>query len=259
MESHNAQHYALITGANGGIGQALCQAFTEGGYQVIALDIHSEPVSALLYQDYLAVDLVKFVDHEAYADSVIINIKTLIKDGSLKVLVNNAAIQILGGIDSLTRKDWQTSLNVNLVAPFLLVQGLVDELEKVNGSVVNISSIHAKLTKKNFVAYATSKAALSGMTRAMAVDVGARIRVNAIEPAAIATDMLKEGFVGQPEKYEQLKAYHPTGNIGSPLEVAECALFLTSENNAFLHGCCIDMSGGVSSTLHDPDVLWTAQ
>jgi NAD(P)-dependent dehydrogenase (short-subunit alcohol dehydrogenase family) len=72
-----------------------------------------------------------------------------------------------------------------------LAQGLLPELEKAAGSVINISSIHARLTKKDFVAYDNSKAAISGMTRAMAVDLGPRVRVNSIEPAAIETDMLK--------------------------------------------------------------------
>ena len=93
-------------------------------------------------------------------------------------LMNNAAVQILGGFDSLTRSDWQQTLRVNLLAPCIWKQALMPGLEAAKGSVVNISSIHARLTKKNFVAYATSRAALSDMTRAMAADLGGRVRVN---------------------------------------------------------------------------------
>src|SRR3546814_11034334 len=84
--------------------------------------------------------------------------------------------------------------------------------------VLNISSIHARLTKPNFIAYATSKAALSGMTRAMAVELGARVRVNAIEPVAIDTPMLRAGFEGNDAGYEQLRIFHPVKAIGSRSE-----------------------------------------
>lgn len=117
--------------------------------------------------------------------------------------------------------------------------------------MINISSIYARLTKANFVAYASSKAALSGMTRAMAVDLGGRVRVNAIEPAAIVTDMLKAGFAGAPERFAQLQDCHPQGRIGSPEEVAALAAAIASGELRFLHGACIAMEGG-SGRLHDP-------
>jgi NAD(P)-dependent dehydrogenase (short-subunit alcohol dehydrogenase family) len=120
------------------------------------------------------------------------------------------------------------------------------------GCVINISSIHARLTKPNFVAYATSKAALSGMTRAMAVDLGGRVRVNAIEPAAISTDMLKAGFKDHPEQYAALEQCHPLGRIGTPEEVAALALSIVDGELRFLHGACVGMDGGISARLHDP-------
>jgi NAD(P)-dependent dehydrogenase (short-subunit alcohol dehydrogenase family) len=108
------------------------------------------------------------------------------------------------------------------------------------------------LTKKNFVAYATSKAALSGMTKAMAVDLGGRVRVNAIEPAAIETDMLKAGFEGKSELYRQLEAYHPLGRIGRPEEVARLALAMIEGGIDFLDGACVGLDGGISGCLIDP-------
>jgi NAD(P)-dependent dehydrogenase (short-subunit alcohol dehydrogenase family) len=180
-------------------------------------------------------------------------IQDLVGDAGLSVLVNNAATQVLGGVDSLTVSDWHHTLDVNLLAPFVLTQGLLPPLEKAHGCVINISSIHARLTKPNFVAYATSKAALSAMTRAMAVDLGSRVRVNAIEPAAIETDMLKSGFAGQPEKFAELQACHPQGRIGSPEEVAALALSVAGGELRFLHGACIGIDGGISGRLHDPN------
>src|SRR3546814_5507046 len=102
--------------------------------------------------------------------------------------------------------------------------------------VLNIRSIHARLTKPGFAAYATSKAALSGLTRAMAVELGSRVRVNAIEPAAIATPMLRAGFADNENGYRQLNDLHPSGNIGSPDELAQLARLLIASDNNFLNG-----------------------
>lgn len=242
----------LITGAAGGIGRAITQVFHEAGYRVITTDRATQlegPASA----NYLQADLERFVGDEAYAAEIIACIRQHLDGFGLDALVNNAAVQILGGSDSLTRQDWQTTLDVNLLAPFLLTQALLPELEKAEGSVVNISSIHARLTKRNFVAYATSKAALSGLTRAMAVDLGSRVRVNAIEPAAIETEMLKASFEGKPELYCQLEACHPQKRIGTPEEVAKLALTLVDGDMHFLHGACLGVDGGIAVRLFDPD------
>lgn len=243
--------YALITGAAGGIGQAMVQEFAANGYTVIATDWVPAP-EGLGAHHYLQADLARTVEDEAYAEEVFSQIKTWLGNAGLVALINNAAIQILGGAGILTRADWQQTLNVNLLAPFFWAQALLPELEAAKGSVVNISSIHARLTKKNFVAYATSKAALSGMTRAMAVDLGPRVRVNAIEPAAIETGMLKAGFAAKAELYAQLEKCHPAGRIGQPAEVAKCAAAIVQGGMPFLHGACIALDGGISGCLSDP-------
>lgn len=240
----------LITGALGGIGDALVQTFYAAGYRVIATDLAEKP-SKLIEARFLQADLARYVQDESYASEFNEVLRTEL-GGRLDVLINNAAIQILGGADSLSRQDWRSTLDVNLLAPFLLTQALLPELEATKGSVINIGSIHARLTKKNFVAYATSKAALAGMTRALAVDLGNCVRINAIEPAAIETDMLKAGFAGKPEAYAQLEHCHPQQRIGQPEEVARLALTIAEGGMNFLHGTCIAMDGGISGRLFDP-------
>lgn len=220
---------------------------------MVAVDI-TEPPLSLVDEHYIQVDLAQYAQEEAYADEIN-NVLHHILNGHLDVLINNAAIQILGGADSLTRQDWQTTLNVNLLAPFLLTQALLQELENAQGCVVNIGSIHARLTKKNFVAYSTSKAALAGITRALAVDLGSRVRINCIEPAAIETEMLKAGFEGKPELYEQLEHCHPQQRIGQPDEVARLALVIAEGGMTFLHGACISLDGGIAGRLYDPDLI----
>ncbi|MFO1337520.1 MAG: SDR family oxidoreductase [Burkholderiaceae bacterium] len=243
--------FAIVTGAAGGIGQAIAEAFDAAGYGVIATDRQPAP-QGLRCSLYLQADLARTVADEPYATELFNRIRVHVGSGQLAALVNNAAAQILGGVDTLSRADWRHTLEVNLLAPFVWTQALRADLERGRGCVVNVSSIHARLTKKNFVAYATSKAALSGMTRALAVDLGGRIRVNAIEPAAIGTDMLRAGFAGRAAELEALAGHHPLGRIGEPSEVARCALALTDGAMAFLHGACVPLDGGIGACLSDP-------
>ncbi len=243
--------WALITGANGGIGKALVTEFVEQGYQVLASDIQSSSES-IENVHFLQLDLEKFVTDEEYAGDFYAKVKTVTTEAGVSCLINNAAVQILADTSRLTRKEWQSSFNVNLTAPFFLSQLFIDDLSRNVGAIVNISSIHATQTKKEFVAYATTKAALSSMTRNMALDLGNRIRINAIEPAAIATDMLKAGFEGKETQYKALELYHPLGRVGTPKEVAKLATFLCSENAGFVQGACISASGGIQGCLSDP-------
>ena len=244
------EKFALITGASGGIGQALCSTFLENGYKVIALDRLQKEIDA---DFFIEADLDRLcVDHQ-YRTEIITKITDCLPVlNGLAVLINNAAIQIVKPMAELSIADWHQTLNVNLLAPFLLSQGLFSHLEKAEGSVVNIASIHARLTKSNFTCYATSKSALIGLTKSMAVEVGSRVRVNAICPAAIATPMLMAGFDGREDDYRLLSSIHPVGRIGQALEAAEAALFLASDKARFINGACLELDGGIGSRLHDP-------
>ncbi len=240
----------LITGASGGIGQALCRVFTEAGYWAIGLDRVSSdmPVKA-----FIEADLRKICLDTEYRIEVIDSIREHMgKDQGLDALVNNAAVQILKSTEEITVEDWHQTLDINLVAPFVLAQGLLNELEKAVGSVVNIASIHANLTKPGFVCYATSKAALVGLTKSMAVDLGAKVRVNAICPAAVATPMLMAGFAGKEAEFQDLSKMHPIGRIAQPEEVAKAALFLVSPEASFISGSVLNIDGAMGDRLHDP-------
>ena len=133
----------------------------------------------------------------------------------------------------------------------MLIAHFSKDLEITNGSVINISSIHAKLTKPGFSLYSSSKAALSMLTKSLAIDFGDKFRVNCIEPAAIDTKMLRERF--NKNNLNELAGYHPQNRIANPIEVAELALKISMSDIEFLHGSCIDMSGAISSRLHDPE------
>lgn len=241
----------FITGVTGGVGRSLVKIFSAAGYSVLGTDI-VDKLSTLPLDGYIQADMVRFVEGEDYAKELLADIKSALNGRGINVLINNAAIQILGEIRGLTRQDWSNSLGINLLAPFFLCQGLLDEISMVRGVVINISSIHAKLTKKNFTAYSTSKAALSAMTKALAIELGGKIRVNGIEPAAIDTDMLRAGFKGNPLGFELLKEYHPTGSIADPDEIGRLSLMLADPKFQFLNGSIVSMDGGIASCLNDP-------
>lgn len=249
MEKKSA---ALITGASGGIGFALCTAFKQAGYYTLGLDIRDMEQAAAACDVFLQIDLASLAESDAARTAAFAEIDAALNGYPMSVLVNNAAVQILGGVEELSAEDWQRTLSVNLLAPFFLAQGLLDHLAAARGSVINISSIHADLTKAGFVAYATSKAAIDGLTRAMAVDLGPRVRVNAIAPAAIESEMLRIGFEGMPEAFTQLNDCHPVKRVGRPEEVAQLTLFLASAKCEFMSGSVIGLDGAISARLHDP-------
>lgn len=241
----------LITGAAGGIGRALVECFHNTGYFVIATDI--EKIDQTLPCDhFIQADLQRTVEDGDYATEVFQQVRSMLPEGSLDALINNAAVQLLGSCENLSREAWQQTLNVNVLAPFFWTQALQQQLESASGSVVNISSIHARLSKKEFIAYATSKAALSALTRNMALELGDKIRINAIEPAAVRTEMLTDGFADKSAAMDSLADAHPLGRIAETAEIANIALFLCSKNAGFLHGCIIPADGGLSGRLHDP-------
>lgn len=241
------QKSAIITGVEGGIGQKLSKTFKHSGYNVIGLDIRPQKHSVCdMYYEF---DLNKFVVDYKYRSRMNDLFEKNISH--LDVLINNAAVQHLGNLKDITLKDWQESLNVNLTGPLLLSQLFLSQLEVVQGSIINIGSIHQQLTKPRFISYATTKSALIGLTKTMAVDLEGRVRVNAISPAAIETKMLLDGFDGDQSALDKLRRIHPVQRIGYPDDVAKLALFLSESNNGFIHGANITLDGGISSVLHD--------
>lgn len=249
-EEQFAPRTALITGAAGGIGAALCDAFSDAGYEVLGTDLKGSQSNC---KAFIVEDIRELCDDGERLRLFVDNCAGFLANRGLNVLINSAATQLLNHVEDVSREQWDETLKTNLLAPFFLTKALLPMLMKAKGSIINIASIHAQNTKPRFVAYATSKAALVGLTKAMAVDLGSKARVNAISPAATETPMLKEGFRGHPEKLKELEAHHPLGRIAQPREIAEAALFLASSGAAFISGTVLAVDGGIGGRLHDPD------
>ena len=245
------QQTVIIPGACGGIGRELVNEYRGANFHVIAID-SSPKIDELGDVDFLEFNLARLVS-DIESKTLLKNaIQKMVGQNQIKALINNAAIQTVKRFEDVNVKDWQETLGVNLLAPFFFTQLFLEELTISNGSVLNISSIHASQTKKGFSVYATSKAALSALTRLLAIELGSRVRVNAIEPGAISTQMLESGFLTEPEKRKLLDKLQPMERIGEPSEVAKLALFLTSDSARFINGSTVAIDGGIRNQLHDP-------
>lgn len=247
--------YVIISGASGHIGKELSKIYIRNGYNVIGLDKVDTTYDSKKFT-FQKIDLATFCYDQAYREAKIKEIKKDIFNNKIEelIIINNAAVQILSEFNEITYQDWHKTLNVNLVAPSLIVQEFFHELKKSNSHVINISSIHAKLTKKFFTCYAASKSALESLTRSMSIELAPyKINVNCIAPAAIETEMLIDGFKDNKDKLEILKKYHPTNSIGQPSDLALFIKNITDNKSDFFTGAIIEFDGGISSKLHDPE------
>lgn len=237
----------IVTGVLGGIGSQLAKTFYENNYFVIGLDVSDSKPS--FCHKFFKFDLHQYCYDSVYKASMESLFSSEIPE--LFLLINNAAVQILGSVSELKLDDWNQTLNVNLTGPLMLSQFFLPKLEISMGSIINIASIHEQLTKKRFVAYASSKSALVGLTKAMSVDLQGKVRVNSISPAAIDTQMLREGFNNDEAKVKLLNEMHPSQRIGKPQEVSQLALLLAEDKLGFINGANIRIDGGISNVLKD--------
>ncbi len=242
--------WVLVTGSNGGIGSAICTVLRNTGFSLLGIDKRLNPHGEL--DKFIHADITDILDDEVYRSEFADEVHQTVGDGQLVGLVNNAAVQILGSIEKVTIQDFRETLDVNVAVPLALSQICFDLLVKSSGTILNVGSIHASLTKPGFISYSTSKAAIAGLTRALAVDVGDRVKVLGIQPAAIATQMLMDGFADDPDALSELKSYHPSKSIGEPLDIAEFVAYLISSKCQFLNGTMLDVNGGIGARLHDP-------
>ena len=239
----------IITGVLGGIGSQLAKTFQENNYEVIGLDVKEEPSP---YCDkFFKFDLHQYCSSPTYKQDMDALFDREVPE--LFVLINNAAVQILSSLAEINLADWNQTLNVNLTGPLLLSQYFLSRLEQSKGSIINIASIHHQLTKKRFVAYATSKSALVGLAKALSVDLQGSVRVNTISPAAIDTQMLRDGFDNNEAKVQMLNEIHPSQRIGKPQEVSQLALLLAENKLGFINGANLNIDGGISNVLKDLD------
>ena len=240
----------LITGASGGIGSSICKTFYDDGYFVIATDIEDNDVFS---DKFLSLDLLNLSNSKDSRSEIRQNLEDILNNKELAGIINNAAIQLTDDIENIDLDDFQKTLDINLKAPLILIQDCLSFLKQSKGTIVNIGSIHSKLTKNGFLSYAVSKSAIEGLTKSLSVELGKDgITTNLIQPAATQTRMLEAGFENNLESMAKLKNSHPLKRIASPSEIAKIALFLIQNNDLFINGATISVDGGIGNLLHDP-------
>ena len=247
------KNWVILTGSEGGIGKVINSELQKKGYNIIGID-KVEQSNLKNNNPYIKCDLSQLSSDVDNIQNLKHKVNQITNGGKVKFIIHNAAIQIVKPFEELSIFDWQQTLNVNLLAPIQLNLLFINDLKSSKGSIINVSSIHANLTKKEFSAYSTSKAALSGLSKSLSVELGKNIRVNAIEPAAIETSMLKKGLKKNETLFRELNTFHPTGSIGSPYDVSRAIIFLMDEKNSFLNGVTLSLSGGIHNCLSDPSI-----
>lgn len=243
----------IITGSSGSIGSSLAEKFSERGLIVLGIDCnppsHHYCDHTFLYD---LNDVVNNKESRAVFRSEILEYTSISR---LALVINCAAYQPLVEFDLLDVERFQHALSVNTVFPLLLYRIFSGLLTQNSGSLINIGSIHASLTKNKFALYASSKSALRSLTHSLAIENKGKVLTYLIEPAAINSPLLREGFVNSSSKLDSLAKCHPCQHLGSPSDLSEIAWFLYEKRISFLHGTTIDLSGGIKHVLHDPDSL----
>ena len=237
--------YMLLTGASRGIGHATVKVFQEQGWEI--LTVSRQPFSERCMwpsgrENHIQADLADIDNIDALADIV----RSKLKGGKLAALVNNAGISPKGpngerlGVRDTDAATWMHVMNVNLISTALLVRALTPELIAAKASIVNVTSIvGSRVHPFAGVAYAASKAALAALTRELAHEYGSLgVRVNAIAPGEISTDILSPGT----EKI--VNDLVPMKRLGTTLEVARTIRFLCSDESSYINGAEIHINGG---------------
>ena len=235
--------HALVTGGASGIGEATCRAFSGAGASVTILDIDRSRAEALAAQ--LPGSRVASCD---ITDEAAVR-GTLEALPSLDILINNAGIGMVGGVEDTSLQDFQRLMRVNVEGPFLVTKYAIPRLLATHGAIVFIGSVAGLIGIKKRFAYCTTKGAVVAMTRQLAVEYPTEIRVNCICPGTVQTPFV-EGYLEKYHKHEkeqmraELNKRQPMGRLGRPEEIAHMALYLCSKEAEFVNGSVLTIDGG---------------
>ena len=243
---------ALVTGSTTGIGEACVRAFAEAGASVMVSGRDerrgSSVVSALKSlgadADFLACD----VRDEGIGNKLVAG--TVERFGSLDILVNNAGVLHAGDVVETTEEQWREIMDVNVTALFLISRSAVRRMRKQGGgSIVNVASEWGIDGEAGYVAYCASKGAVVQMNRCMGLDhARENIRVNAVCPGEVHTQMVDEMLKEAGSTPEELAAGIPMRRLAKPGEVANCVLFLASDLSSYVTGTNFSVDGGNDAT-----------
>ena len=250
---------AIVTGGSRGIGKAVSKLFAKEGAKVVIaarnFDAGYQAVQEIntLYPNaasFYPVEVTEVTSWKALID------ETMRRHGKLNILVNNAGNSIRKNIMDTTDQDWHTTIDIHMTGGFYGMREAIRVMQ-TNGepcSIINLSSIEGLITEGEFFAYCAAKGGVVTMTKAAAVycaEAGLPIRVNAVHPGYIATEMLESEAAQKGQTYEQyaegLVKRHPVGHLGDVEDIAYGILYLASDESRFTTGSSLVIDGGYTA------------
>jgi NAD(P)-dependent dehydrogenase (short-subunit alcohol dehydrogenase family) len=244
---------AFITGAGRGIGQAIAHKMAYEGAKVALAEIDlasaQSTADSLISQGYQAfavqTDITRETDVQAAVNSVNEHF------GRIAILVNNAGKNFYYDATTMSETDWDNAMNVDLKGAWLCCKHILPSMVAAQaGSIINIASVHARITAPGHFPYAAAKSALVGLTRNLALDYARyNIRVNAICPGWVRTSLVQGWFDMQPDPKateDRVLGFQPLQRIGTPEEIANFVAFVASDEASFITGAELVIDGGMS-------------
>jgi len=213
---------ALVTGGSRGIGKSIKEVLSNDGIEIISPSRNELELSSSESIDKFLSQLSTNID----------------------IIINNAGILKVGKHDEFSSDDFHEILQVNVIAPFKIISGVVEKMKQQKfGRIVNISSIWGQKSKKGRALYSSSKAALDALTRSLAIEFASyNVLINSVAPGYIETDMLKQ--CNTEEELSNIRDIIPMKRFGKKVEIAELVKFLCSENNSYITGQVLTIDGG---------------
>lgn len=248
---------AFITGAAGGLGAAMAHMLARHGAQVFLTDIDTDAVAAVAESinanqgATVAWSATQNVREEERWQTVLA--EAVAAMGGLSVLINNAGIGAVGGVETLTSKEWQRVMGVNVDAIYYGCKYALPWLKQSQpGSIINISSMAAFKTDPDYTVYNASKAAVAALSKSVAIDCARQkldIRCNSIHPAFIRTGIVEPFFqqLGEEEAVRKLTRGNPMRRLGEVDDVAYAALYLASDESRYVTAAELRVDGGASA------------
>jgi len=243
---------ALITGGGSGLGRAIALAFAREGARVVIAGRRRESLETTAGEARAPGGPARLVpavaDVTREEDRARLVVETMSALGGLDVLVNNAGIIQSGSAQTTALESWDRMMDINARSVFALTRLFIPHLAARKGNIINMSSVAGLRPYPGLLAYCVSKAAVDQLTRCLALDLAPQgVRVNAINPGVVVTDLHRSGGMGETDYanfLERGKTTHPLGRVGRPEDVAALAVFLASDRASWITGGTFSVDGG---------------